>query len=135
MFSNQKVIELSNEIILIPWNNWQLGKSPFWWKAYNKVKHNRLDYVTIDCNSKVAYKFANLENVLNALSGYYQVLIYFYYELAQKENKYVKIPLPGSRHFNLKEGLGDKLVFYFDTAQYVDDNFCLVEEINNKIFY
>lgn len=84
---------------------------------------------------KEAYKFANLENVLNALAGYYQILIYFYYELAEKENKYVKTPLPGSRHFNLKGNLGDKVVFYFDTAKYIDDNSSLIIDINDKVFY
>ena len=133
-FSNQKVIELYSEITFIPWQNWVDGNNPYWWTAYNKVKHNRTENVTINNKTKFAYKFANLENVLNALAAYYQILIYFYYELAQKENKIIKSPLPGSRHFNLKEELGDKIAFYFDTAKYVEDG-CLMEEINNKIFY
>lgn len=47
----------------IPFNGWVVGNNPPWWKAYNKVKHERLK----DEN----YKRGNLENVFMALAGLY----------------------------------------------------------------
>lgn len=52
---------------LIPFFEWDESKSyrfnsktkPFWWEAYNKVKHNRFDYM----------EMANLKNVVYALGG------------------------------------------------------------------
>jgi hypothetical protein len=40
--------------------------SPDWWKAYNKVKHQRSEH----------FDHANLHNALNALAGLFVMLIY-----------------------------------------------------------
>lgn len=42
--------------------------SPVWWKAYNCLKHNRVN----------SFKKANLGNLLNALAGLYLLEIYYY---------------------------------------------------------
>jgi hypothetical protein len=42
-----------------PFNSWEKSKSPEWYQAYNKSKHNRMNY----------FKEANLENLLMAVSG------------------------------------------------------------------
>ena len=60
-------------LTLKPWEKWNSDKNPFWWDAYNSVKHSRhTDY----------YK-ANLKNVLNAIAGLYVVCLYLYKEKAE----------------------------------------------------
>ncbi len=54
----------------IPFDNWTSEQSPEWWKAYNKVKHERL----VNEN----YKKGNLENVFMALMGLYLLNRYCY---------------------------------------------------------
>ena len=49
-----------------PWKDWSEKEGPFWWRAYNKVKHER----------GVHYEKANLENVLNALAGLLVIIVY-----------------------------------------------------------
>lgn len=58
---------------LQPWDNWNNGKNPLWWNAYNKVKHVRSSY----------FKMANLKNVLNAVAGLYIFVLYLYKEKAE----------------------------------------------------
>ena len=53
---------------LTPWANWQDDKSPEWWVDHNKVKHERGTH----------FQKANLKNVLNAMSGLFVVLIFYY---------------------------------------------------------
>ncbi|WP_169709591.1 hypothetical protein [Deferrisoma camini] len=63
-------------LCLHPWKNWSSNprKSPYWWKSYNNVKHQRHTH----------YKEANLKNVLNALGGLYVLVLYLYPELAEQ---------------------------------------------------
>lgn len=42
-----------------PWSNWEKGKSPTWWSAYNNVKHKR----------DAHFQDATLQNALNALGA------------------------------------------------------------------
>ena len=107
-----------------PWINWDVSgenTSPYWWTAYNKIKHNRTDVGTIDSETKEYYKFANLKNVLLALAGLYQILTYIYYNIATEEEQEVVTPLPGSRLFELKGDLWEDVNFYGDFAFYFDD--------------
>jgi hypothetical protein len=53
---------------LMPWSNWQSDKTPDWWRAYNKVKHERNTH----------FKKANLKNVLNAMSGLLLLIVHYY---------------------------------------------------------
>jgi hypothetical protein len=54
---------------LRPWDEWKTAKGvPFWWTAYNKIKHHR----------NVEYKRANLKNTLNAFAGLFVVTLYLY---------------------------------------------------------
>ena len=46
-----------------PFEGWTPTNRPFWWDAYNKVKHHRAENDNI--------KKANLENVFNALAALY----------------------------------------------------------------
>lgn len=57
----------------VPFDGWTSDQSPKWWKAYNKVKHERL--------SNENYKKGNLENVFMALMGLYLLNRYYYREI------------------------------------------------------
>ena len=58
---------------LTPWEKWQEDKTPLWWKSYNKVKHQRDEH----------YREANLKNVLNAMSGLFSLILYFYRDIIE----------------------------------------------------
>jgi hypothetical protein len=51
-----------------PWEDWARGKSPPWWTAYNKVKHERGRH----------YNMATLQNALGAAAGLLCILLYYY---------------------------------------------------------
>ncbi len=53
---------------LQPWSNWLGAGNPDWWRAYNKVKHERSEH----------FNRATLHNALNALAGL-MVVTYEYY--------------------------------------------------------
>lgn len=59
---------------LIPWSNWKNRKNtvPFWWTAYNKIKHHR----------HTDYHRGNLKNALNAAAGLFVMTLYLYKEKA-----------------------------------------------------
>jgi hypothetical protein len=59
-------------LTLRPWGNWEDGKNPDWWRAYNNVKHSRHEH----------YRSANLKNALNAVSALFLLLLFFYREQA-----------------------------------------------------
>jgi len=59
---------------LTPWSNWKHPNGvPTWWTANNKVKHQR----------NTDFHKANLQNVLNSVSGLFVILLYFYKEEAE----------------------------------------------------
>ena len=60
-------------LTLYPWDEWRSKNSPFWWVAYNKVKHSR----------DSQYHEASLKNALNAVAGLFVVVLYLYEEKAQ----------------------------------------------------
>jgi len=54
---------------LKPWDEWRKARGvPFWWTAYNKIKHDR----------DSEYARANLKNALNAVAGLFVVVLYLY---------------------------------------------------------
>lgn len=123
-FGQTEVNILDLDVIIKPWEIWDdlMNKpSPEWWTAYNKVKHERLNYGEIGALTKQYYKFANLEHVLNALAGLYQVLICMYYKLASADGKYTLTPFPGSRSFKLCGGGWDEVNFARDIGFCIDD--------------
>ena len=135
-FSTQEVSISTNEVKVQPWINWSRsdgGISPFWWTAYNKIKHNRTGTGTINGVTKEYYKFGNQENTLLALAGLYQTLLHIYYELAISEHKKVLIPLPGSRIFELTGGPWSSIQFYRDYAFYVDNGSLIME--SSSVYY
>ena len=106
----------------------QQTSSPSWWLAYNAIKHNRTGKESIDGEEKECYKFANQKNTLHSLAGLYQILIYYYYEVAKDEQLRLKTPIPGSRLFVLKGGGWDSIGFFEDVAWYINDEGCLIFE-------
>ncbi|MGA3164642.1 MAG: hypothetical protein ABSF14_00845 [Terriglobia bacterium] len=59
---------------LRPWDEWKNLKGvPFWWTAYNKIKHQR----------DSEYGRANLKNALNAVAGLFIMVLYLYRDKAQ----------------------------------------------------
>ncbi len=76
-FCVEKVSFYKSRIELQPWKEWVKGKAPSWWTMYNNVKHHRMEME--EKNKKSYYKYANLENVLNALAALYVVELYYIY--------------------------------------------------------
>lgn len=80
----EKLSDLINEEVFIsrfgmsskPWINWQSDENPIWWKANNKIKHQRTDH----------FKKANLKNAFNALGALLIVNLYFYKMEAEQES-------------------------------------------------
>ena len=85
---------------LVPWSNWeyewcvnekganyirlkQPAKTPFWWTAYNKVKHER---ATLLGRKDSNYLEANQFNALNALAGLYVLESLFVEECSRHDD-------------------------------------------------
>ena len=136
-FCDQIVQVTSNNIEIQPWNNWNKLPSainPYWWKAYNKIKHDRTNVGTIGSETKNYYKFANLQYVLQGLAGLYQTLIYLYYDMARLEDKSILTPLPGSRTFRLIGDQWNNINFYGDYAFYINKDGHLIMEYGKPYF-
>lgn len=85
-------------ILIKPWNDLQNNNNLCWWTAYNKVKHQRTDQITINNITKESYKFANLENVIFSLAGLYILLM----NIFSKINGYNDdSPVPNSKLFKM----------------------------------
>lgn len=128
-FCNTKVVILNRDdlVPVAPWGRWGDLKvkegneagNPSWWKVYNMVKHRRIDVGKIDDVEKEYYKFANLKYTLFALEALYQLLIYFYYNLASEDR--IKVPVPGSHLFALSGNRWDEVEFYQDLVFFIED--------------
>lgn len=102
-----------------PWKGWN-KKAPDWWSVYNGVKHNRNKIETYGSITQENYKFANQENVLNALAGLYQLEQYLYSLLAHDPHE--ETPLPGSRLYRLKDCGWEKKQFGRNMVLYVEED-------------
>lgn len=77
---------------LKPWDEWRKAQGvPFWWTAYNKIKHHR----------DSEYDQANLKNALNAVGGLFVVVLYLYRDKARLGELVPSTQLlrVGERHF------------------------------------
>lgn len=60
-------------LTLKPWDEWNKPDGiPFWWTAYNKIKHNR----------DSEYHRAALKNALNSVAGLFVMVLYLYKDKA-----------------------------------------------------
>lgn len=102
-FTNVGVRVLNRNFSIFPWKNWTNKNAPDWWAIYNNYKHGRLEICKIKGHENVPnYKLANLQNVMNGLAGLYQIELYCFYHISITEPSIpYKLPLPGSRLFNL----------------------------------
>lgn len=85
--------------IVKPWEDLKSNNTISWWAAYNKVKHERTNQVTINMVTQESYKFANLGNVITSLSGLYVLLMNIF---AKIKNDREDSPIPNSKLFNMK---------------------------------
>lgn len=94
-FLDEFVYIVRSSIELKPWKGWSRGNSPTWWRAYNKVKHER----------NLHYQKANLENALNAMAGLLISVFYFQkLESGYGDNKEVtRLLVPESTLMRLNE--------------------------------
>lgn len=60
-------------LTLQPWEQWTNDAKPFWWGAYNNVKHHR----------HTKFSDASLKNALNSVAGLFVLLLFFYREESQ----------------------------------------------------
>ncbi len=128
-FITQEVTIINYDRTLYPWIEWNtLPDAPWWWTAYNKVKHSRTSIVEIDGQRQEGYKFANQKYTILALAGLYQIMVNFYHQLADGEGKRIITPMPGSRIFKMTGGGWDSISFYGDSAFYINDEGCLIWE-------
>lgn len=137
-FCTQFVQIIPSNVSVQPWINWDKphdsAANPYWWVAYNKIKHDRTGRAKIGLETKECYKFGNLQNVIQGLAGLYQILIYYYYTTAELERKRVLTPLPGSRMFRLVGGHWSDVNFYGDYAFYVNESGHLLMEYGKPYF-
>ena len=116
------VVVNGKSIDFVPWDSWKQSSSPIWWKTYNNVKHDRNNK---DDGLIENYKYANLENTINALAGLYQLELYLYSVLPHKQS--VETPLPGSRLFGIKNSGWESMHFGKDSLTYVKDGCFYIE--------
>jgi len=93
-FKQEAIYYKKQKIELYPWEGWEESASPKWWTYYNKVKHQRLEK---EPSTNIPYyKFANLENVLNALAALYVVEQYYMYSYNYLTEASIPTELEGS---------------------------------------
>jgi hypothetical protein len=111
---NQEVLLIKKKhLIFKPWENWQYtintdkngiervnGTPPKWWTMYNKIKHERTTFSK--SLNKHFFKFANQENVLNALSALFILEMYFYKDIVLEiSDDYPLYPNERSKIFDM----------------------------------
>lgn len=89
--SETKILFENAQKTYIPFEGWTPSESPSWWKAYNKVKHNRLN------NDN--FKEGNLKNVFNALCGLYLLNRLYFRQI--KDSTLEICPNPQSQIFSV----------------------------------
>lgn len=105
--------------IVKPWEELKNNNTISWWMAYNKVKHERTNQVTINTVTQEAYKFANLENVITSLSGLYVLLMNIF---AKIKNNREDSPIPNSKLFNMKSKRWSKCKYFNTIYASTSDN-------------
>lgn len=68
-FAKQEVFIPRFGLVFRPWNNFENGESPMWWRQYNDVKHSRSEH----------FPDANLANVIDSI-GALLVLNFYYHK-------------------------------------------------------
>jgi hypothetical protein len=70
----EREVEISRyELLFMPFAEWKNNKTPTWWTANNKIKHQRNTH----------FSKASLENMLKSVCGLMITDFYFYHAVAQ----------------------------------------------------
>jgi len=126
----QQLPKFTNEIIIFsekkeikPFNSWDSNMKPIWWEDYNNIKHNR----TLKINGFESFKRANQENILNAFCALYQLEMYFYKSIIDKNNNRSKLrmPVPQSKRIRIKD--------WPDNIPLIDNRYILYVKEGNLI--
>lgn len=85
-------VKRTKNLSIKPFSEWNKSRAGdlFWWKAYNEVKHNRLEN----------YDSGNLRNLLNSLGALYFMELYLIKEIGTKSNS-IDIPNNSSSLFEI----------------------------------
>lgn len=83
-------LKLRNEELII--KPWDYKKIPEWWTAYNEIKHNRFEVATKFDPSRKYYQYANLKNVIYALSALLSLELYAYRIIAIQNSEKLFVP-------------------------------------------
>lgn len=112
-FSNEGCKYVYDSEIIYPWINFKKGKSPDWWRAYNNLKHNRLE--------DKYFKLGNYKNVTQALAGLFVICRVLYsnffpYEPSNKSKIFKMYNWPEYVMFN------DEPVFCYSSDDLNNEN-------------
>lgn len=84
-----------------PFENWIEDNDLYWWELNNNIKHHRNDIQ--EGQEKENYKLANQNCILTALSGLYQLNVYFYTVIKRQTTSFdVLLPPEKSKIFNFE---------------------------------
>lgn len=100
-------VRFNNDYEITPWSNWKYEiyqdknnrtryrlisgcETPYWWIAYNKVKHERTSQYR---DGQTNYMRANLENLISAMSALFILEKLFLDELKTPLDDYIKSKL------------------------------------------
>lgn len=85
-----------------PFENWIGDNELYWWKIYKNIKHER--NLIEEGQEKENYKLANQKCILTALSGLFQLNVYFYSVIHYKTTSFDVLILahPLSEIFNFE---------------------------------
>lgn len=75
-----------------PFENWIEDNTLYWWEINNNIKHQRNNIQ--EGQEKENYKLANQNCILTALSGLYQLNIYFYTFIERQSTTFEVLLLP-----------------------------------------
>ena len=84
-----------------PFEDWIGENNLFWWEINNAVKHNRNNIETNQ--TKENYKLVNQKCILTALSGLYQLNIFFYTNIVYDSSSFeiLRETTPNSKIFSI----------------------------------
>lgn len=116
-------LKLRNEELII--KPWDYEKIPDWWTAYNEIKHNRFEVAAKFNPSRKYYQYANLKNVIYALSALLSLELYAYRIIAIQNSEKLFVPTIKSiftvQNSHWKDiGFGNGSVF-IDGCLYIND--------------
>lgn len=83
----ETIIFTNTDIEFKPFGKWEKETPPQWWTKYNKIKHNKEEYLS----------YGNFKNALNAFGGLFLLTLYYYKYFEFKHNSsYILEPEPYS---------------------------------------